>query len=109
MSDERERIRVLNDKLHRHLLGGRAVITPDIAALGKAAVERLFQTVSIFDDFCTANDPHEEHDFGVLDFEGTRVMFKIDYYDKTLKAQSPDPANPSLTNRVITIVLAEEY
>jgi hypothetical protein len=109
MSHDRESIRALNDELRRHLLGGGAVITPAIAALGQAAVERLVQTVSIFDDFCVANDPHGEHDFGVFDFEGRRVMFKIDYYDKDLRHQSPDPANPSLTERVITIMLTEEY
>lgn len=109
MSDDRESITALNDELRRHLFGGGAVITPAVAALGKAAVRRLVQTVSIFDDFCVANDPHGEHDFGVFDFEGHRVVFKIDYYNNNFRQQSPDPANQSLTERVITIMFAEEY
>jgi hypothetical protein len=36
-------------------------------------------------------------------------MFKIDYFDKALTEHSPDPAYPSVTERVITIMLAEEY
>jgi hypothetical protein len=36
-------------------------------------------------------------------------MFKINYYDKTLQFHSPDPADPSVTKRVITIMLSEEY
>jgi hypothetical protein len=33
----------------------------------------------------------------------------IDYYDRELSMHSPDPADPSITQRVITIMLAEEY
>jgi hypothetical protein len=109
MSADRDRIRMLNDELRQHLLGGGAVITPGVAALGADAVKRLVQTIAIFDNFCTANDPHGEHDFGAFDFDGTPVMFKIDYYDKSLKYHSPDPADPAVTERVITLMLAEEY
>lgn len=109
MSVQTDRIRALNDELRQHLLGGGAVITPGIAALGSDAVARLVLTIATFDDFCNANDPYEEHDFGCFDFEGSRVMFKIDYYDKTLTFHSPNPADPAVTERVITIMLAEEY
>jgi Protein of unknown function (DUF3768) len=60
MSDT-DRIRILNDELRQHLLGGGAVMTPGIAALGSEAVKRLVQTIATFDNFCTANDPHGEH------------------------------------------------
>jgi hypothetical protein len=100
---------MLNDELRQHLLGGRAVTTPGIAALGPDAVSRLIQTIATFDDFCTANDPHGEPDFGAFDFDGTPVMFKIDYYDKNLSFHSPDPADATVTERIITIMLAEEY
>lgn len=109
MSSDTDRIRMLNDELRQHLLGGAAVMTPGIAALGADAVSRLIQTIATFDDFCTANDPHGEHDFGAFDFDGTPVIFKIDYYDKELQFQSPDPANAAVTERVITLMLAEEY
>jgi uncharacterized protein DUF3768 len=110
MSDtDAERIRMLNDELRKHLLGGGAVITPGIAALGPEAVHRLLQTIAIFDDFCRANDPHGEHDFGSFDFDGTDVFFKIDYYDKALTYRSPDPADPAVTERIITIMRADEY
>ena len=84
-------------------------MTPGIAALGSEAVARLVQTIAIFDDFCAANDPHEEHDFGCFEFEGTRVIFKIDYYDNSLSYHSPDPADPSVTERIITLMRADEY
>ena len=104
-----DRIRMLNDELRHNILAGRAVMTPGIAALGQEAVQRLVKTIATFDDFCTANDPHGEHDFGLFEFDGTPVMFKIDYYDRDLKFHSPDPADPAVTERVITLMLSEEY
>ena len=103
------RIRMLNDELRQHLLGGGAVMTPSIAALGPEAVARLVQVISVYDDFCHANDPWDEHDFGMFFFDGIQVMFKIDYYDKSLTYHSPDPTDPSVTERIITIMRAEEY
>jgi Protein of unknown function (DUF3768) len=91
-----QRIRELNDELRQHLLGGLAVMTPGVAALGQQAVQRIVQTISVFDDFCHANDPHEEHDFGSFEAEGRTIFFKIDYYDKSLAYHSPDPSDPSV-------------
>jgi hypothetical protein len=93
----------------KHLTGGTAVITPGVAALGAEAVQRIVKTIAVFDDFCHANDPYEEHDFGAFDADGYRIFFKIDYFDRELSMHSPDPADPAVTQRVITIMLAEEY
>ncbi len=109
MEAKTDRIRELNDQLRQNFADGIAVMTPGIAALGAEAVERIVKTIAVFDDFCHANDPHEEHDFGVFEAEGHRIFFKIDYFDESLTYHSPDPADPSVTKRVITIMLAEEY
>jgi len=109
MNTKTARIRALNDELRQHLLGGLAVMTPGVAALGQVAADRIVKTIAVFDDFCHANDPHQEHDFGSFEADGHMIMFKIDYYDKTLTHHSPDPSDPSITERVITIMLAEEY
>jgi uncharacterized protein DUF3768 len=103
------RIRALNDELRRNLLEGHAVMTLGVAALGADAVARIIKTIAAYDDFCHANDPHEEHDFGSFEADGAMIFFKIDYYDKALTTHSPDPADPSVTERVITIMLADEY
>jgi hypothetical protein len=104
-----ERIRTLNDELRHHLTGGLAMITPGVAALGQEAVDRIVKTIAVYDDFCHANDPYEEHDFGSFEANGETIFFKIDYFDRTLTYHSPDPSDPSATERVITIMLAEEY
>ena len=84
-------------------------MTAGIAALGPEAVARLVQTIAVFDDFCRANDPHSEHDFGEFDFDGTLVAFKIDYYDNSLTHHSANAADPTVTERVITIMRADEH
>ena len=104
-----DRIRTLNDDLRQHLIGGGAVITPGIAALGREAIDRIVKTIAVYDAFCHANDPYGEHDFGAFEADGKTISFKIDYYDKALAGHSPDPADSSITERVITIMLAEEY
>ena len=106
MDTKTARIRALNDELRQHLTGGMAVITPGVAALGPEAVERIVKTIAVFDDFCHANDPHEEHDFGVFDADGHRIFFKIDLYEEPdVKDSNGEPA----VTRVLTIMLAEEY
>ena len=109
MTSDTERIRALNDELRQHLIGGGAVITVGVAALGREAVERIVKAIAAFDDFCHANDPYEEHDFGSLDVDGRTIIFKIDYYDRTLTRHSPDPSDPAVTERIITVMLADEY
>ena len=104
-----ERIRALNDQLRTTLTGGKAFMTPGIAALGPEAVQRLVTAIATFDDFCMANDPHGEHDFGMFEFEGSSIIFKIEYFDANFEIGSPDPADPAVTRRVITLMLAEEY
>ena len=100
-STQTERIRTLNDALRKNFGQGQAVMTTGIAALGPEAVANI--------DFCHANDPYEEHDFGSFEADGHTIFFKIDYYDSTLTVHSPDPSDPAITKRVITIMLAEEY
>jgi REP element-mobilizing transposase RayT len=69
----------------------------------------IVKTIEVYDNYCHANDPHEEHDFGSFEADGHTIFFKIDYFDSTLTLHSPDPSEPSVTKRVITIMLAEEY
>ena len=109
MDTKTSRIRALNDELRHTFTGGMAVMTPGVAALGQEAVDRIVKTIAVFDDFCHANDPHQEHDFGSFEADGHKIFFKIDYFDQNLTYHSPDPADPAVTRRVITIMLAEEY
>jgi hypothetical protein len=55
---------------------------------------------------CHANDPHEEHDFGVFEADGQTIFFKIDLYEEP---EVKDSNGEPIVNRVLTIMLAEEY
>ena len=109
MISKTEQIRALNDALRQNFREGTAVMTVGVAALGAEAVARIVKTIAIYDDFCHANDPYEEHDFGSFEADGHTIFFKIDYYDSTLTVHSADPSDPTVTKRVITVMLAEEY
>ncbi|PJI42551.1 DUF3768 domain-containing protein [Ferrovibrio sp.] len=104
-----DRIRELNDAFRRTMLGGRFVITNGVRSLGQTQLSKVVQLVQAFDAFEASNDPHQEHDFGSVDFDGKKIFWKIDYYDRQLKYGSENPANPAITMRVMTIMLAEEY
>ena len=62
-----------------------------------------------YDDFTIGNNPYGERDFGAFDHNGQKIFWKIDYYDPSLKRGSEDPSDPEKTQRVMTIMLANEY
>ena len=105
---EVSRIRDLNDDLRRSLTGGMLVMTKGIIALGAKRQMAILSAIAAFNNFDADNDPYGEGDFGALQVEGERLFFKIDYYDRSLTGHSSDPADPSITTRVLTIMLAEE-
>jgi hypothetical protein len=109
MTDKTTRIRELNDSMRKNIYQERAFITRGVAALGPTVVDRIVKTVMTFDTFCHENDPHNQHDFGGFEDDGILIMFKIDYYDKAMEFHSPEPSDPVVTERVITILLGSEY
>ena len=107
MTSKIEQTRTLNDRLRQNLGTGveTAVITTGVAALGDEAVARIFRTIAVYDDFCHENDQYGEHDFA-LDADGHTIFFKIDLYEEPdVKDSNGEP----VVNRVLTIMLADEY
>lgn len=109
MTDAKERIRALNDDLRRLHRGGRVFLTAGVQALHERTIRQIDVAIAEFSEFDEGNDPHDEHDFGSVSVSGKTVFFKIDYYDLSLTGRSPDPADPAVTARVMTLMLAEEY
>jgi hypothetical protein len=108
-TDRAAHIAALNDQLRCQARGGTLMATAGVIALGPQALPAILAAVRGFAEFTRGNDPHGEHDFGALTWRGTRLFWKIDCYDRDLAYGSPDPADPAVTRRVLTVMLAEEY
>ena len=99
----------LNDLLRDTFLTGRVIMTAGVAPLGEAEREAVITAVRTFNDFTEDNDPHSEHDFGSFTCCESRYNWKIDYFDEDMQFHSPNPADPSVTKRVLTIMRVDEY
>jgi hypothetical protein len=108
-ANDTTRTRDLNDRFRGSLLGGKVMMTRGVSHLNPVRIAKLLERVRRFDAFTPDNDPHGEHDFGAFDEGGDRFFWKIDYYDKQMEFGSPDAADPDVTARVLTLMLAEEY
>ena len=102
------KIRKLNDEL-RTTLSGHVYMSRGISA--RPDRYAIIERVRTFNEFTQAGDPYEEHDFGSFEIgdDAVIVFFKINYYGPTIHEGSPDPADSSVTTRVLTILLADEY
>lgn len=103
------RIRRLNDALRCQGRGGIMLMTYGVAAHSTEEVEDLFRAIAAYDAFDEANDPYGEHDLGIVQFGSERALWKIDYFDRSRRLHSPDPSDPKVTVRVMTVMLLSEY
>ena len=118
MSDPQSRsarIAALNDAFRYSFEGSQVHLSHGIAALSETARRHILAIVNYDQDrFTPDNDPYGEHDFNTFAYQlpdksYIQVNWKIDYYDPTLTYGSEDPADPTVTVRVLTIMLAEEW
>ena len=100
-------IRELNDAFRTTFRGnGDVYLTAAVAALPTEEQGEIIQRVQRFDTFTPENDPHDEHDFGSFELCGRRFFWKIDLYEEPgVKSENGEP----VVNRVLTIMLADEY
>jgi hypothetical protein len=112
VSDVSERVAHLND-LARQAMGlapnSTVLHTRGVMALPVETINAIRDAVRDFNAFTPGDDPYGERDFGSVVVDGRKIYWKIDYYDANLEFAAPDPTDPRATNRVLTIMLAEEY
>lgn len=102
-------IAVQNDAFRKAGPNEDWVMTRGVADRGAVFTALACRKVMAFDAFTTDNDPYGEHDFGAFKLDGLKLFWKIDCYDETYQWGSPDPTDPSVTRRVLTIMCADEY
>ena len=107
--DTTARIRELNDRARLTCTGCRVIISLGVAQLGDLGVHAILRRVQLYDDFTADTDPYGEHDFGSFRCAGETIFWKWDYYDVDMGIHSPDPSDTTVTTRVLTIMLADEY
>ena len=124
--EQAARIARLNDLARRAMgVACTVVATAGFRSLSDADQSCVRELIETFEAFEEDNDPHGERDFGcvyqlgngrwtterprVREDERERVFWKLDYYDRDLQFASDDAANPDITRRVLTIMLADEY
>src|SRR5258705_10498657 len=103
----RKKVRALNDAFRETLHGGRVVATSSVAQHPHFGA--ILNMIRTFSHFSERNDPYQEHDFGAFIFEDQHFFWKIDAYDPDLTNSSLDPSDPTITCRILTVMLASEY
>lgn len=99
----------LNDDARKGKAPCTRMLTAGIGALDRYTRSIILAKVRNFSEFHKGNDPHGEHDCGKIEHEGCKVFWKMDYYDAAMQYGSENPADPNVTTRVLTVMLAEEY
>ena len=103
------KIRQLNDAFRQTFIGGNVMLTLGIRMKSEKEVAEILERVRTFNDFNKSNDPYGEHDCSSFDYHGDRIIWKIDYYDQNHEFLSDNPSDPTITNRILTIMTGKEY
>jgi hypothetical protein len=99
----------LNDQHRKNIPITKTYLSRQVSHLPPEQLLELFQLVRSCNNFNQNNDPYAEHDFGKVQLNGKSYFWKIDYYDPSFEYASADPANPEITNRVLSIMEASEW
>jgi hypothetical protein len=102
--DRREKVVALNDQLRTTFKGGRVQMTRSVYHLDDRLRGRALSVLARYNKF----DPASEHDCGVFIFAGFAFEWRIEYRGKDGVGQSPDPADPDMTMRVLTLYVTED-
>ena len=109
MTDKIEIIAKLND-LARSAMGiaSQVVVSDGVSGLSAEDLADVRHKIETYNGFMPGNDPHGERNSGSFSYAGETIIWKIDYQNLTLDGESDDPADPKVTTRVLTIMMASD-
>ncbi len=99
MGRDRTKIVELNDQFRSTFKGGRMQMSRSVYELEPQLRGRALWVLSKHSKF----DPESEHDWGTFIFGGYAFEWRIEYRSASGSGLSPDPANPDVTFRVLTL------
>lgn len=102
--DRRATIIALNDQLRTTFKGGRVQMTPSVYQLDDRLRGRALSVLARYSKFAADS----EHDWGTFIFAGFSFERHIEYRGKDDGGKSPDPADPDMTLRVLTLYAIED-
>lgn len=88
---------------------GKWVVTSSVHDMGPVFVALCLEAVGSFTAFTEDCDPYATHEMGGFEIQARKVWWKIDLYDADYAFGSPEPANPEVTRRVLTVLFPEDY
>lgn len=103
------RVRKLNDQFRKDRKGGYYRLTDTMTALGYEKCTEVLQAIADYDGFTPDNDPPGLHDFGCITLASERYFWKIDYLDKAQTKDSADPADASVTVRILKVMSSSDF
>lgn len=117
--ERRQAIAAMNDKYRLNLAEagcGEVFMSPGIKSLLRELPTfefllehmRLIDIVATFEHGDAATDG-DKRDFGLFSWRGEQCCWKFDYLDEYGTGLSRDPANASVTRRIVTIMLFVEF
>ena len=103
-------IKTLNDNFRKTFTGGQVLLTAGIDSMDAEDVANIMLFVQNFNVITPDNDHYGEHDFGSFIYHGNKIFWKIDYYYRfNTHFASENPADATITKRVLTIMFADEW
>ena len=105
-----ERIAELNDLFRQEDEPELSQRSLWVETLPETEQQALLNQVRRFTAFGPEHDPYGERSAGAFAWSGdSQIIWRIDYHDQSLEYGSDDPADPTVTTRLLTLTLADAH